>query len=328
MLGGGAVLAGMVLGAVVAFIIDRNFIWAAGYLVAAAGLSFVGIISAEKVELNANGGATLGYLFAAAVCVALGDHEAPPAREGTRRARPGRRGGPGAASRDSTPDARTRAGERSEPGPVTDRDRDRRRSSTRSSPASPPTRQALSAGDLAAMDAWFADDTRTVRFGIADEQWGAEEVRRWRGVAPRVPAGRRLSKTRVDLWTEDLAVVTTLFGYPVVGLGRPPDPDLAADRRRVAHHPRPRLRAIGEPHDRLRSAPDLGRAGGPRRRPTPRPTPPSSASPAHPPRTRSGPPAGEKARRQIRSVPCSGCRSPSRTTSTSPGSPPRADARR
>jgi AGZA family xanthine/uracil permease-like MFS transporter len=70
-LGSGAVLAGMVLGAVVAFIIDRNFVWAGGYLLAAAGLSFVGIISAEKVEINANGGATLGYLFAAAVCFAF-----------------------------------------------------------------------------------------------------------------------------------------------------------------------------------------------------------------------------------------------------------------
>jgi AGZA family xanthine/uracil permease-like MFS transporter len=76
-LGSGAVLAGMVLGAVAAFIIDRKFIWAGGYLVAAAGLTFVGIISAEKVELNANTGATLGYLFAAAVCFALATMKLP-----------------------------------------------------------------------------------------------------------------------------------------------------------------------------------------------------------------------------------------------------------
>ena len=76
-LGSGAVLAGMVLGAVAAFIIDRKFIWAGGYLVAAAGLTFVGIISAEKVELNANTGATLGYLFAAVVCFALATMKLP-----------------------------------------------------------------------------------------------------------------------------------------------------------------------------------------------------------------------------------------------------------
>ena len=70
-LGAGAVLAGMVIGAAVAFIIDRNFLWAGGYLVGAAALSFIGIISAEKVELNANPQVTLGYLFAAAACFAF-----------------------------------------------------------------------------------------------------------------------------------------------------------------------------------------------------------------------------------------------------------------
>jgi AGZA family xanthine/uracil permease-like MFS transporter len=70
-LGSGAVLAGMMIGAVVAFVIDRNFVWAAGYLVIAAGLSFVGIINAEKVQLNASSQVTLGYLFAAAVCIAF-----------------------------------------------------------------------------------------------------------------------------------------------------------------------------------------------------------------------------------------------------------------
>ena len=81
--------------------------------------------------------------------------------------------------------------------------------------------EALSAGDVAAMDSWFADDPRTVRFGIAEEQWGAEEVRRWRNVARRIPAGRRLDETRVDLWADDLAVVTTIFCYPTsVAVGR------------------------------------------------------------------------------------------------------------
>ena len=40
-------------------------------------LTFVGIISAEKVELNANAGVTLGYLFAAAVCFAFATMKLP-----------------------------------------------------------------------------------------------------------------------------------------------------------------------------------------------------------------------------------------------------------
>ena len=73
---------------------------------------------------------------------------------------------------------------------------------------------ALRGGDVAAMDAWFADDVRTVRFGVADEQWGAEEIRRWRGTASRVPEGRQLAETAVEAWADNLAVVTTLFRYP------------------------------------------------------------------------------------------------------------------
>jgi len=74
--------------------------------------------------------------------------------------------------------------------------------------------QALVAGDVPAMDGWFADDAQTVRFGIADEQCGTEAVRQWRRTAPRVPPGRELTATDVAVWTPDVAVVTTLFRYP------------------------------------------------------------------------------------------------------------------
>ena len=67
-LGSGAVLAGMVIGAIVAFIVDRNFIMSGIYCLAAAGLSFVGVINAVTVKWNASPGVSLGYLFAAAIC--------------------------------------------------------------------------------------------------------------------------------------------------------------------------------------------------------------------------------------------------------------------
>jgi AGZA family xanthine/uracil permease-like MFS transporter len=68
-LGEGAILAGLVLGAIVAFIIDKRFWQAAIFSGAGAALTFVGLIHAPKVELNANGQVTLGYLFLATVCV-------------------------------------------------------------------------------------------------------------------------------------------------------------------------------------------------------------------------------------------------------------------
>jgi AGZA family xanthine/uracil permease-like MFS transporter len=71
-LGEGAVLAGMILGAITVFIIDRRFLWAAGYSLFGAALSLVGLIHGEKVSLNVDAiqaKIALGYLFMAIVCL-------------------------------------------------------------------------------------------------------------------------------------------------------------------------------------------------------------------------------------------------------------------
>ncbi|MEO3813096.1 hypothetical protein ABGB17_29185 [Sphaerisporangium sp. B11E5] len=67
LLGGGAVLGGLILGSITAFIIDRSFLWAAGYAVAGAALAFIGLIHGEKVEWGANPQIALGYLFAGVI---------------------------------------------------------------------------------------------------------------------------------------------------------------------------------------------------------------------------------------------------------------------
>ena len=76
-LGEGAILAGLVLGAIVAFIIDKRFWQAAIFAGAASVLSFIGLIHGAKVQWNADGPVALGYLFLAVVCVlfALGKPE-------------------------------------------------------------------------------------------------------------------------------------------------------------------------------------------------------------------------------------------------------------
>jgi AGZA family xanthine/uracil permease-like MFS transporter len=71
LLGSGAILAGLVLGAITAFIIDKKFWWATAYAMAGAVLSFVGLIHADKVGWNEGGQVALGYLFFAAVCAAF-----------------------------------------------------------------------------------------------------------------------------------------------------------------------------------------------------------------------------------------------------------------
>ncbi len=66
-LGQGAILAGLFLGAIVAFIIDKRLIPAAVFAAIASALSFVGLIHAPKVGWNADGPVALGYLFMAVV---------------------------------------------------------------------------------------------------------------------------------------------------------------------------------------------------------------------------------------------------------------------
>ncbi|MET8265685.1 regulator [Micromonospora arida] len=68
-LGQGAILAGLVLGAVVVFIIDKRFVRAAIFAGSGALLSFIGLIHGERIEWNANGQVALGYLFVAVICV-------------------------------------------------------------------------------------------------------------------------------------------------------------------------------------------------------------------------------------------------------------------
>ncbi|GAA3343270.1 hypothetical protein GCM10020358_41460 [Amorphoplanes nipponensis] len=68
-LGSGAILAGLVLGAIVAFIIDKRFWHAAVFSGTGAVLTFIGLIHAEKVQWNADGQVSLGYLLLTVICV-------------------------------------------------------------------------------------------------------------------------------------------------------------------------------------------------------------------------------------------------------------------
>jgi adenine/guanine/hypoxanthine permease len=68
-LGSGAILGGLVLGAIVTFIIDRRLVSAAIFAFGGAMLSFVGLIHAERVEWNANGQVALGYAFVGVLCL-------------------------------------------------------------------------------------------------------------------------------------------------------------------------------------------------------------------------------------------------------------------
>jgi ketosteroid isomerase-like protein len=72
--------------------------------------------------------------------------------------------------------------------------------------------RALVDNDVDRILSFFAPEA--VRFGIADQQTGLEEQARWRRAQGALPPGRRLNDTTIASYGRDVAVVTTLFGYP------------------------------------------------------------------------------------------------------------------
>ena len=74
--------------------------------------------------------------------------------------------------------------------------------------------RALVDGDLHVMEEQFWAGPDVVRFGIADQQVGAEALADWRRRQPPLPLGRSLQQTRVAAVSGDLVIVTTCFTYP------------------------------------------------------------------------------------------------------------------
>jgi len=70
-LGNGATLAGMVLGGIAVFLIDRRFYHAAAFCAFGALLSIVGLIHGNEVHIFTDGKIALGYVLAGITCLAL-----------------------------------------------------------------------------------------------------------------------------------------------------------------------------------------------------------------------------------------------------------------
>ncbi len=75
LLGGGAVLAGLVLGAMAAFIIDRQFRNAAVWAFAGAAMSFFGFIHGETLGWAQQPSVAFGYVLFGVICLVLGERK-------------------------------------------------------------------------------------------------------------------------------------------------------------------------------------------------------------------------------------------------------------
>jgi hypothetical protein len=76
---------------------------------------------------------------------------------------------------------------------------------------------ALVTNDVAALDALFHDDPRTIRYGAAENLYGYAEIKAFRSA--RSPAGlaRTLSRTVITSYGREFAVASTLYDRPSAG---------------------------------------------------------------------------------------------------------------
>ena len=71
--------------------------------------------------------------------------------------------------------------------------------------------QALVSNDVAALDAMFHDDTRTIRYGTGENLHGYAAIASFRGARSPVGLARTLSRTVITTFGRDFAVASTLF---------------------------------------------------------------------------------------------------------------------
>jgi len=71
--------------------------------------------------------------------------------------------------------------------------------------------RALVSNDVAALDAAFHDDPRTIRFGAGENLFGHAEIRAYRAARSPADLARTLSNTVITTYGRDFAVASTLF---------------------------------------------------------------------------------------------------------------------
>jgi Protein of unknown function (DUF3225) len=70
---------------------------------------------------------------------------------------------------------------------------------------------AFIANDTAALDAFFWQDARMTRYGVADRQYGPEELRAYRDSVIPVDLPRQIKDLRVTCLGDDFAIASMLF---------------------------------------------------------------------------------------------------------------------
>ena len=74
--------------------------------------------------------------------------------------------------------------------------------------------RALVSNYVAALNEFFRDDPRTIRYGGGEILYGYDEIKAFRAARSPVALGRTLSRTVITTFGRDFAVASTLYERP------------------------------------------------------------------------------------------------------------------
>jgi hypothetical protein len=71
--------------------------------------------------------------------------------------------------------------------------------------------KALVENDVETLEALFDDSALTIRYGIAENLYGMDDIRAFRRNRPPINLARRLERTQITTYGESFATASTLF---------------------------------------------------------------------------------------------------------------------
>lgn len=80
--------------------------------------------------------------------------------------------------------------------------------------------EALVGNDVETLDALFWQDARVIRYGVAENLYGAGEILAFRRARPSAGLARRLERTVITTFGRDFATASTLFRRAPGTVGR------------------------------------------------------------------------------------------------------------
>lgn len=74
--------------------------------------------------------------------------------------------------------------------------------------------QALVSNDVPALNEFFHDDARTIRYGAGEILYGYDEIKAFRAARSPVALGHALSRMAITTFGRDFAIASTLYKRP------------------------------------------------------------------------------------------------------------------